>query len=98
MKYDVIVAGGGTAGCAAAYFLGKNNTFFSEIDFEKTNTMGISSSSYSDKFAGKNHYIALIFLFDGFLPVICRYCLGEISHNSHSKLQHLSFSSQPYPS
>ena len=35
-----------------------------EIDFEKTNIMGISSSSYSDKFSGKNHYIALIFLFD----------------------------------
>lgn len=43
MKYDVIVAGGGTAGCAAAYFLGKNNK--KVLIIEKLSFLGGSMTS-----------------------------------------------------
>ena len=46
----------------------KTDAFFfeeePELNFEKTNNMGISSSNFSDKVTNKNQYLALIFLFD----------------------------------
>ena len=43
MNYDVIVAGGGTAGCAAAYMLGKNN--IKVLIIEKNSYLGGTMTS-----------------------------------------------------